>query len=493
MIQELPTPREALIADVAPSAEGATVVYATRWWILGTFAAVSLSQAVTWNIFGPVSFAAAELYGWSDTQIAWVANTANIGMLVATPPTQLGVARLGMRRVMLLSALAMVVCSALRLVPLASSMRLQGGGFYAMHVVSMFFNGAAAAWLNYGGPLISAAWFPTSERATATAVLTMMPYVGVSVGFLLGPTLLHPAQFPKGCGAAPAGCEGARTLNGLYMAEAAYCCAALVACIGRWPERPPTPPTRSAAIVESDAQAGEGSAGFREVFCPAAGPGRAVALRLWALSAVLALPLGVFSGWSAVLYINLSSFGVSSLSAGWLGCAMTLVGCVGGIGAGFVADRVRGRIKQFILLAYAVASVAFVLFGLVVLGYLPLPRASSLPLLYASGVVGGAALNCSFPLFFELALETTFGHIAANAAGALLSLLLVLVQVVYLAVPISPSPSGTAWMNYLLAGSVPCAALLLLGMRAEYHRLSVDSGAEGKRLVVGRLDAAGCF
>eukprot|EP01052_Picozoa_sp_SAG31_P059216 SAG31_NODE_18542_length_632_cov_1.348968_1_plen_88_part_10 len=44
---------------------------ATRWWILLSFCALSLSQASAWNFYAPVSFAAAELYGWNNNTIAW--------------------------------------------------------------------------------------------------------------------------------------------------------------------------------------------------------------------------------------------------------------------------------------------------------------------------------------------------------------------------------------------------------------------------------------
>ena len=47
-------------------------------------------------------------------------------------------------------------------------------------------------------PILSAAWFRAEERATATAVITCTPYVGVSLGFVVGPLLMAPGLFPAG-------------------------------------------------------------------------------------------------------------------------------------------------------------------------------------------------------------------------------------------------------------------------------------------------------
>lgn len=110
------------------------------------------------------------------------------------------------------------------------------------------------------------------------------------------------------------------------------------------------------------------------------------------------MPLGVYSGWGAILAINLHEFGISALAAGWLGCAMTLVGCFAGVIIGALTDRFRGVMKGVILICYAISTVAFLWFALVILGIVEGNRAT----LYATGTVGGAFLNAPIPLFFEL-------------------------------------------------------------------------------------------
>ena len=87
--------------------------------------------------------------------------------------------------------------------------------------------------------------------------------------------------------------------------------------------------------------------------------------RLWAVATAFALPLGVYSGWGAVLAINLNSFGISAIDAGWFGCWMTLSGCVGGVVVGTLTDRFRGHMKSAILACYSVSTLGFLAFALV--------------------------------------------------------------------------------------------------------------------------------
>lgn len=119
---------------------------------------------------------------------------------------------------------------------------------------------------------------------------------------------------------------------------------------------------------------------------------------LWAIAFAFAMPLGVYSGWGAVLAINLQEFGISALAAGWLGCAMTLVGCFAGVIIGALTDRFRGNMKGAILACYGISTVAFLWFALTILGVVNGNRAT----LYVTGTVGGTFLNAPIPLFFEL-------------------------------------------------------------------------------------------
>lgn len=43
-------------------------------------------------------------------------------------------------------------------------------------------------------PLVSSTWFPPQQRATATAIASLMSYVGISLSFAIGPFILNPSE-----------------------------------------------------------------------------------------------------------------------------------------------------------------------------------------------------------------------------------------------------------------------------------------------------------
>ena len=92
--------------------------------------------------------------------------------------------------------------------------------------------------------------------------------------------------------------------------------------------------------------------------------------------------------------------GIGSTAAGWLGCFMTLVGCMAGALAGMTADRFRGHLKGGILAFYASAAIGFLLLLLIFIDAVPASRST----LYAIALTGGLGINAPVPLFFELAL-----------------------------------------------------------------------------------------
>ena len=112
-------------------------------WVLCTFCLLSMLQALTWNFFAPISTTMLSVYGFSNSNIARLANTANIGILVALPPSSVAVDRFGARVPTVACACAMVACTLLRLLP--PLVTLGDGAILWLNVASIAFNGAAAA------------------------------------------------------------------------------------------------------------------------------------------------------------------------------------------------------------------------------------------------------------------------------------------------------------------------------------------------------------
>lgn len=181
--------------------------------------------------------------------------------------------------------------------------------------------------------------------------------------------------FPKGCGGSGPACPGEAALYRLYLAEALATAVTFAAIALHFPSRPSTPPTASAAaagrLQETRAARGGSIAcrSARQLSCASS-----AASRVWVLAICFSLPQGVSQGWSAVLAINMKqtagvdevrksshectracralppsripSLPLPQVTSGWFGCAMTMLGCVGGTLVGRLADKLHGRVLK---------------------------------------------------------------------------------------------------------------------------------------------------
>ena len=227
-----------------------------RWWILLWFSMLGFLQSATRNFYSPIDFAVEAIYGWDANVVAWLNNVTCITMILAIPVAQSAASRHGIRLPAVASAACVGIASCARCLPLWLS--IAPAPTLAIHSTSMALNGMSSAFLSFGGPMISSAWFPMDERATATALMCVSPFIGVSAGFIIGPLLVHPEDFPPtGCNATlpnthHAGCPMPPALHALYLVEAGACVLACLAVLLYFPSRPETPPTRSAAIAQQN-------------------------------------------------------------------------------------------------------------------------------------------------------------------------------------------------------------------------------------------------
>lgn len=121
----------------------------TRVWVVLSLFLLSTLQAMCWNVFAPVFSTVHAVYGWDDTEVEWLANVANIGMLCALPFTTIIVGALGPRVPTILTAMLMMLCTGLRVVPRiytdSTGHEMDSRMVLSLNVVSMIINGASAA------------------------------------------------------------------------------------------------------------------------------------------------------------------------------------------------------------------------------------------------------------------------------------------------------------------------------------------------------------
>lgn len=178
------------------------------------------------------------VYGFDGTTIGELANVAGIVCTLLILPVSGLLERWGLSAMTLVGAVASAACCLLRLMP-TSVVPLNE--FQYVGYGSMVLNGVAGAVMSTIGPSVAAAWFPASERAVATSLMSLANYAGAAAGFVIGPVIV-------GNGTQAAVQDGVETL---YVVEALVAAVGLMFVVIYFPSAPPHPPTRSTAEVRT--------------------------------------------------------------------------------------------------------------------------------------------------------------------------------------------------------------------------------------------------
>lgn len=426
-------------------------VYGRRWCVLTMFSLLGFMQGVVWNTWGPIQNSAKHVFEFSSTDIAVLVMWGPVGYL----PWLLFIwlmDKKGLRASLLLSAFFMVLGAALRSVPIKDlhyrRWMIHGG---------QLLNGLAGPTIMSAGPLLSTTWFAPDQRATATAIASLIGYLGSACAFLIGPLAVP----------APNGTVGSTVywnqnhigdrIQFVLYAEAGMIAALFVAVLFYFPSRPPIPPSVAAASQRLS---------YRSSICRLLSN-----MRFLMIALAYSVPTGVVAGWAGVLDMILTPAEVSQVDAGWIGFWSIVGGCVVGVAMARFSDYIRGMLKLILVLMFAGASLAatwFTLTCLTRLTHLPSTKAT----LYTSCILVGIFINSSVPIFLELFIETVYPVPEGITCGVVTFLsnlftgLLLFCLTFYL--------TELSWLNWCLTGSCIFSLLLLLFFRESYDRLYLD-------------------
>ncbi|XP_056119140.1 solute carrier family 49 member 4 [Rhinichthys klamathensis goyatoka] len=430
-------------------------VYGRRWFVLTMFSLLAFMQGLVWNTWGPIQISAKHAFEFSSTDIAVLVMWGPVGYM----PWLLFIwlmDKKGLRASLLLSAFFMVLGAALRSVPLKDlhyrRWLIHGG---------QLLNGLAGPTIMSAGPLLSTTWFAPDQRATATAVASLVGYLGSACSFLIGPLAVPAPNDTEKLGSTSTiywnqNHIGDRIQFVLY-AEFGMIAALFVAVLFYFPSRPPIPPSVAAASQRLS---------YRSSICRLLSN-----MRFLMIALAYSVPTGVVAGWAGVLDMILTPVQVSQVDAGWIGFWSIVGGCVFGVAMARFADYIRGMLKLILVLMFAGASLAatwFTLTCLTRLTHLPSTKAT----LYTSCILVGIFINSSVPIFLELFIETVYPVPEGITCGVVTFLsnlftgLLLFFLTFYF--------TELSWLNWCLTGSCIFSLLLLLFFRESYDRLYLD-------------------
>ena len=177
-------------------------------------------------------------------------------------------------------------------------------------------------------PLVSATWFPPSERTTATAIGTLVGCCGIATAFAVGPSIVPGVVAQTNVNNASISNSTQDLAKQIHQQlrqytyfELALSTFVFLSALIYFPARPPLPPspTSSTSYRVSTKAALKKVVKNRQF--------------LW-LTTIMALIFGVYYGWVSMLDVFLEKFHVDAVTAGWLGCSSMLAGVASGIIAG---------------------------------------------------------------------------------------------------------------------------------------------------------------
>ena len=117
---------------------------------------------------------------------------------------------------------------------------------------------------------------------------------------------------------------------------------------------------------------------------------------------------------------------------------------------------------------FVVSTAGFGVFALICVKIIP----KSMALFYLTSIIGGLCVNGSIPLFFELAVESSYPVAEGINTGAM-TFSNNIYCIIFLSLPLIPGV-GTKWMNWFLVASCTLCIPVMMVFKEKYKRLEID-------------------
>ncbi|KAJ7390831.1 Solute carrier 49 member 4 [Desmophyllum pertusum] len=163
--------------------------YKRRFYILFLFSVISFSQYCAWNTYGPIATTAKMVFGWTNTEIAFLASMDPITYLCSMLFFSWMMDEKGLRLSIIISCAFMLIGTGLRCVTSHPPYAIWTMG------AGQLLNGLAGPVTQAAPTLLSSTWFPSEQRTTSTAVAALCGSLGVAVSFVVGPLVVTDIKY----------------------------------------------------------------------------------------------------------------------------------------------------------------------------------------------------------------------------------------------------------------------------------------------------------
>eukprot|EP01087_Luapelamoeba_hula_P022646 TRINITY_DN816_c0_g1_i3.p1 TRINITY_DN816_c0_g1~~TRINITY_DN816_c0_g1_i3.p1 ORF type:complete len:508 (+),score=51.25 TRINITY_DN816_c0_g1_i3:172-1695(+) len=422
-----------------------------RWYVLACFSMLSFCQCMVWFTFSSASTQFEDYYDISESTIDLLLNW---GAIIFIPSAfciwlmQIYLPIQGLRIAFWIGCIANFTGSVVRTIPcwLDKDIRQSDKGVWMLHLGQILSAMSAGVVMTLCTKL-SVVWFPTHQRATATAIAYTSNSAGTALLFLLTPAIVSDP-------------EGTPTL--LYI-QIAFSFIPIVGGLFYFPAQPSKAPSDIAEVnSKTKYQIPVWEMTKRIV----------TSFSFWLVVFAGGLLGGITSAWQGLLSQVLAD-DYSDSDIGYMGFANVVAGLIGGLVAGPVVDRffVR-RYKLFLVVVFSAAVALFAFFTLSLkTAYSDNLIPSNLWTLSISITLAGFLQGNLGPVLFELSAELVH-PVTEATSGSLLAFILNLATIIMLFV----APEiNTGYINTIQTATVVVCLLLVVLVREKYHRLDAEA------------------
>ncbi|XP_072024364.1 solute carrier family 49 member 4-like [Amphiura filiformis] len=447
------------------------VVYKRRFYILVMFSVASIAQILIWNFWAPVASTAMNIFGWNQADIALLSVWGGVISVFVCIPFAGIMDKFGLRVMFLIAETLGFIGAAIRCIPVAEEYLKWTAN------IGQAFIALAGPFLVQGPSLMSAAWFPSYQRTTATAIAQTSMGFGVAISFILGPWVVQDSatvnnktmnvsqsgdsnfeHLPFDSG--PIGpVVKQKQISDIYRLLYIECAMMAILCIAAWiyfPAKPPTPPSVSASKT-------------REEFLPGVKKLIRSPNNFWIPGIAYGISIGVPNTWATQLVIMFQgTVGLPQDTISWIAFYTYCGGVIGAFTASRCIDHIGGKMRVVILILFVPAIIALIWLMLIIADIVQYNLVS----IYLSTVLYGTLMKSSRPIFLEMACEGVYPVAEGITVGSL-NWLDNCYGCVFFFIMMIPN-IGQHWMNWAVLASMLIAVVLLLVFKEESKRLEED-------------------
>lgn len=344
-------------------------VYSYRWILLFIFMLGNVSLQILWISYATVTLEAAVYYSVGEFEILFLSTIFMITYIPVSFIATWFINKFGFKMGVGLGAIINGVFGFLK--------ALAGPNYLLVLFFQIMISVSQPFFLN-SVSLLSANWFPESERTKATGLSIISQFLGIALGMVLTPILVVVYSF-----------EAMIFIYGLY----ALIIGIVFVILAR--DKPPTPP--SIKILKKDDKI---KGGLKLLFSNK---------QFWILIIIIFVGFGAFNMVTTYIELIVAPRGLTSIEAGNLGGLMLLGGIIGAQVLSTLADKLRKRVL-LIKISLVITVVSFFL----------LSFANSTIMLYVSGIILGFGLFSVGPVLIEYAVDITAPVPEATSNGLLM-------------------------------------------------------------------------